>query len=54
MWHPALLKTLIDLEFPLPRLRWVFLLLQERTMSIHFGDAISRVINILSGAPQGS
>ncbi|CAF4604610.1 unnamed protein product [Rotaria socialis] len=54
MWHPALLKTLLKLEFPPPLLRWIFSWLNGRTMSIHVGNAVSRVIKLFVGTPQGS
>ncbi|CAF3332773.1 unnamed protein product, partial [Rotaria sp. Silwood2] len=54
MWHPALLKTLLKLEFPPPILKWIFSWLNGRSMSIHVGNAVSRVINLFVGAPQGS
>ncbi|CAF2933030.1 unnamed protein product [Rotaria sp. Silwood2] len=54
MWHPALISTLLKLDFPLPLLHCVVLWLKGRTMSIHVGEAISRSINIYIGAPQGS
>ncbi|CAF4750800.1 unnamed protein product [Rotaria socialis] len=54
MWHPALLTTLLKLDIPLQLLRWIFLWLKGRTMSIHVGEAVSRVIKICVGTPQGS
>ncbi|CAF3280248.1 unnamed protein product [Rotaria sp. Silwood2] len=54
MWHPALISTLVKLDFPLPLLHWIFLWLKGRTMSIHVGEAVSRSINVFVGTPQGS
>jgi hypothetical protein len=54
MWHPALISTLLKLDFPLPLLHWILLWLRGRTMSIHVGEAVSRPINIFVGTPQGS
>lgn len=54
MWHPALISTLYKLDFPLPLLRWIAEWLNDRTMSIHVGEAVSRSIPIRLGTPQGS
>ena len=54
MWHPALISTLVKLDFPVPLLRWTVSWLEERSISIHVGDAVSRSIDISVGAPQGS
>ena len=54
MWHSALISTLVELDFPLPLLRWTASWLKDRTMSIHLGEAVSRSIDISVGAPQGS
>ncbi|CAF1186396.1 unnamed protein product [Adineta ricciae] len=54
MWHPALFSTLSQLDFPLPLLKWISSWLENRTMCIHVGEAISKKINIFVGAPQGS
>jgi hypothetical protein len=54
IWHPMLIKNLMKLECPLSIIRWIFSWLQERTMSIHYGNNVSRRIKISVGAPQGS
>lgn len=54
MWHPALINSLIKLDCPLPLTRWILLWLQNRSMSIHVGEATSRPIHISVGTPQGS
>jgi hypothetical protein len=54
MWYPALIASLYDLDMPLSLLRWIYLWLQNRSFSIHFGNVVSRVIEMLVGAPQGS
>jgi hypothetical protein len=54
MWHPALISTLLKLDFPLPLLRWILIWLNGRAMSLHVGEAVSRPINMSVGAPQGS
>ncbi|CAF3150451.1 unnamed protein product, partial [Rotaria sp. Silwood2] len=54
MWYPALMKTLDELNMPLQLRKWIFVWLQNRTMSISHGDAESRLIRISVGAPQGS
>ncbi|CAF4300227.1 unnamed protein product [Rotaria sp. Silwood2] len=54
LWYPALISNLLELEMPLPLVRWIYQWLQGRTMAIHHGESISRTIQIFSGAPQGS
>ena len=54
MWFPALISTLHDLEMPIPYIKWIASWLKNRTLSVHYGDAISRTINVNVGAPQGS
>ncbi|CAF1100079.1 unnamed protein product [Didymodactylos carnosus] len=54
LWYPALFMTLKDLEMPLSLRRWICDWLQNRSMYISYGGAVSRVFNVLVGAPQGS
>ena len=54
VYHPALISNLVELETPLPIVRWIYQWLEGRTMQIHHGNAISKTIKIFSGAPQGS
>ncbi|CAF3495742.1 unnamed protein product, partial [Rotaria socialis] len=54
MWHPALMRTLEQLNMPLQLRRWFFVWSQNHTMTILHGDAESRLIKISLGAPQGS
>ena len=54
VWYPALIANLLELEMPLPLVRWVYKWLQGRTMSIHYGESISKMVRIFSGTPQGS
>ncbi|CAM4867060.1 unnamed protein product [Rotaria socialis] len=54
MWFPALISTLYKLEMPLSYIKWIASWLQNRTLAIHYGDTISRTINMKVGAPQGS
>ena len=54
MWHPALISTLYELEMPLNLIRFIYEWLQNRSMRIQYGEAVSRRINIYVGAPQGS
>ncbi len=54
LYYAALISNLIELEMPLPLVRWIYKWLQDRSMTIHHGDAISKQIKIFSGAPQGS
>lgn len=54
LWYPALISNLKMLGMPLPLIKWTYNWLQERTITIHFGDAKSRTIPMFVGAPQGS
>jgi hypothetical protein len=54
MWYPSLMKTLDELNMPLQLRRWLFVWLQNRSMTISHGDSESRLIRISLGAPQGS
>ena len=54
MWYPSLLTNLRTLGLPAPLLKWIFNWLQQRTLSIHFGEVSSRTIPMYVGAPQGS
>jgi len=54
MWYPVLIANLIELDMPLPLIKWIFQWLQGRTMAIDYGDSISKHIEIQIGAPQGS
>ncbi|CAF1168646.1 unnamed protein product [Adineta steineri] len=51
MWHPALISTLVKLDFPLPLLKWIYSWSKGRTMSMHVGAAISRTINTFVDVP---
>jgi hypothetical protein len=54
MWHPALIRTLKELEMPLPLLKWIHSWLRNRYLYISYGDEASRTIEMNVGAPQGS
>ena len=54
MWFPVLISTLYKLEMPLSYIKWVTSWLKNRTLAIHYGDTVSRIINMKVGAPQGS
>jgi hypothetical protein len=54
MWYPALLSHMKNLGTPQPLLKWIYNWLQNRSLSLHFGDARSRTIRMHVGAPQGS
>ncbi|CAF3819331.1 unnamed protein product, partial [Rotaria magnacalcarata] len=54
MWFAALISTLYKLEMSLSYIKWIASWLQNRTLAIHYGDTISRTINMKVGAPQGS
>ena len=54
MWYPSLLSNLKHLGTPMPLLKWIFNWLQNRSLSLHFGNAQSRKIQMHVGAPQGS
>jgi hypothetical protein len=54
MWYPSLISNLKALGLPIPLLKWIYNWLQNRTFSIHYGEAYSRVIPMYVGAPQGS
>ncbi|CAM4834808.1 unnamed protein product, partial [Rotaria magnacalcarata] len=54
IWYPMLIRNLIRLDCPLPIIRWIFLWLQEQTMSIHYENTVSRPIKLYVGTPQGS
>ncbi|CAF3901329.1 unnamed protein product [Rotaria sp. Silwood1] len=54
MWYPALIANLVELDMPLPLIKWIYQWLQERTMSIHHGDSQSKTVKLYVGAPQGS
>lgn len=54
MWFPSLISTLSNLHMPLPYIKWIASWLKNRKISIHYGDAVSRAINVQVGAPQGS
>ncbi|CAF4356351.1 unnamed protein product, partial [Rotaria magnacalcarata] len=53
IWHLMLIRNLIKLDCPLPIIRWIFSWLQERSMSIHYGNTVSRCIKLFVGTPQG-
>ncbi|CAF4194733.1 unnamed protein product [Rotaria magnacalcarata] len=54
MWYPALIANLKTSGMPTALLKWIYNWLQNRTLSINFGEAYSRTIPIFVGAPQGS
>ncbi|CAF3439981.1 unnamed protein product [Rotaria socialis] len=54
MWFPALIANLVELDMPLPLIKWIYQWLQERTMSIHHGYSQSKIVKLHVGAPQGS
>ncbi|CAF1204517.1 unnamed protein product, partial [Didymodactylos carnosus] len=54
VWYPALIHNLKELGLPSQLLRWIYNWLQDRSMSVYFGDAVSRKVKISVGAPQGS
>ncbi|CAF4251192.1 unnamed protein product, partial [Rotaria sp. Silwood2] len=54
LWYPALISNLLELDMPLPLVRWIYQWLQGRTMAIHHGESRSKTIQMFSGAPQGS
>ncbi|CAF1147274.1 unnamed protein product [Rotaria magnacalcarata] len=54
IWHLMLIRNLIKLDCPLLIIRWIFSWLQERSMSIHYGNTVSRCIKLFVGTPQGS
>ena len=47
MWYPALIANLLELEMPLPPVKWIHQWLQGRTMAIYHGDSISKNVEIL-------
>ncbi|CAF1664362.1 unnamed protein product [Rotaria magnacalcarata] len=53
IWHLMLIRNLIKLDCPLLIIRWIFSWLQERSMSIHYGNTVSRCIKLFVGTPQG-
>lgn len=54
MWHPALIKTLNDLQMPIGLLKWIHTWLRDRYLYISYAEENSRVIKMDVGAPQGS
>ncbi|CAM2699256.1 unnamed protein product [Rotaria socialis] len=52
MWFPALIANLVELDMPLPLIKWIYQWLQERTMSIHHGYSQSKIVKLHVGAPQ--
>jgi hypothetical protein len=54
MWYPVLIANLIELDMPLPLIKWIYQWLQGRTMSVYHGEKTSKNVKILIGAPQGS
>ncbi|CAF1501089.1 unnamed protein product [Rotaria magnacalcarata] len=54
MWYPGLIHSLTKLEMPLPLIKWISSWLNNRSFSVHHGNASSRNINMYVGAPQGS
>ncbi|CAF4641276.1 unnamed protein product, partial [Didymodactylos carnosus] len=54
MWWPALFYTLEKLNMPIELRKWIYNWLQNRWMRISHGSKQSRLIKILTGAPQGS
>jgi hypothetical protein len=54
MWYPALMKTLDELNMPLKLQRWLFVWLQNRSMTISHGIFESRPFKISLSAPRGS
>jgi hypothetical protein len=54
LYYPAFISNLIELEMPLPLVRWLYEWLQDRSITIHHGNSMSKRIKSFSGAPQGS
>jgi len=54
LWHPTLIKNLIELEMPLPLLKWIHAWLQNRYFYVSYGDENSDLIEMKVGTPQGS
>ena len=56
LWYPALIANLIELEILLPLIKFIYEWLQKRTMSVYYGELVSKSSNIYMyvGALQGS
>ncbi|CAF1151065.1 unnamed protein product [Adineta steineri] len=54
MWFCALISSLTRLDMPLAYIKWISSWISNRTISIHYGDYVSRTIKMEVGAPQGS
>ena len=46
MWYPSLMMNRKILGLPTPLLKWIYNWLQQRTLSIHFGEVSSRTIPV--------